>query len=228
MKYWFRLFVCFSLIAGILSGCTLREPEETVDPKQDPRLHIEHFDRMISLYGTERIEALRILGYELSDTTFESWHYIEIPQKANICDIDFSIFLRFEDLKDQDECLFGTQYLKAYDYPEEKDKAIQDVLALGEYLAEKLGEPDEVDTWNDYLEERSGIELDETIPAYQSAEQLEKLLEYRGGDIMLWDLSGYAPASLVEHRTEEGWDVILQMWLSFAIWDDAIQLEISF
>lgn len=224
----FRFFLCLLLLTAVLLGCTAQKPEKVFDPNHDPRQHIEHFEKITALYGTERLEALKALGYELSDTTFEHWHYIEIPQKANVCDIDFSIFLRFEDLKDQNECLFGTQYLKTYDYPEEKDKAIQDVLALGEYLVEKLGEPDEVDTWNDYFEEQSGIELDETIPAYQSAEQLEKLLEYRGGDIMLWDMSGYAPASVVKYRTEKGWDVILQMRLSFAIWDDAIQLEISF
>lgn len=185
----FSVYLC--LLAAVLLGCTAQKPEKVFDPNHDPKLYIEHFDRFVSLYGTERMEVLDSLGYEFSDLEFEHGFHFGLPLEAQVCGVSFDVGIDFDD----DAKLRGVTYSKTYSYPTEKELAVEQIMETCNYLADSLGQPDQVDIWNDVLEERSGQELDQPVPIYQSEEQLTELFDNEwGGGIMYWDISGYSEA----------------------------------
>lgn len=202
MKKRFLLFVVsLSLVlAGFsLSGCDALKEVKRVDPSP----YIEHFDRFSALYGTERMELLTKLGYELSDTKFEHGFTFELPLQAKVHDVSFDISVHL----DSDAKLQSVSYRTTYSYPEDKDLALQQIMATCKYLADNLGQPAEVDMWNDWYEEESGEELDQTTPIYCSEEQLIELFENEfGGGIMRWDtIESNAFKAYMEYREPRGW-----------------------
>ena len=231
----FRYIWCVLLIMALLVGCAGKNEGKTknYDPKNDPALHIEHYEKLTALIGTERLAALKELGYELSDTTFEHWWHLELPMKATIADVSFTVHLSIEDRKDDGpERLQSFSYQKYYQYSTEKELAIQEIMAVCKELNEKLGAPDAVDSWNDQVEEEAATELDHEIPAWQSEEQLREILDHNfgwGGDIMRWDVTGYCTDNYKQFAESKGWELTDVIWIDIQrVGEDSIQFIIYF
>lgn len=230
-----RIISCVLLAIILLAGCTGKnddKPKE-YDPKHNPALHIEHYEKLSGLIGAERLTALKEMGYELSDTTFEHWWAIELPLKATIAGVDFSVHLSIEDGKDgAPERLQSFSYQKNYQYSTEKDAAIREIMAVCKELNDKLGAPDAVDSWNDQWEEAAATELDKEIPAWQSEEQLCEILEHEfgwGGCIMSWDVTGYCTESYKQFVESKGWELKDVIQVDVQRWgEDSIQFTIYF
>lgn len=213
--------ICILLIAVMIFGCTKEQPEKVFDLNQDPALYVEHFDRFTALYGTERMEAINSLGYELSDLTFEHGFHFELPLEAQINGVSFDVSIDF----DSEAKLCQTTYTKTYSYSTEKELAVEQIMETCKYLADSLGEPDLVDYWNDVLEERSGLEQDSSVPIYRSEAQLTKLFDDEsGGGIMFWDIRGYSDAfdSYYAYRESVGWYTIATGFSVSADCDDGV------
>ena len=230
-----RTIVCLLITVTLLFGCSGDKKGETKvnDPKYDPALHIEHYEKLNALIGTERLAALKELGYELSDTTFEHWWHLELPMKATIADVVFAVHLSIEDRKgDAEDRVQSFSYQKNYRYPEEKDLAIRETMAVCSSLNEMLGPPDAVDSWNDWLEEEAATELDQDIPAWQSEEQLAEIFDhdmYWGGDIIRWDVTGYCTDNYKQFAESNGWELTDAIWVDVErVGGDSIQLTIYF
>jgi len=229
----FRIVCCVLLVAALLAGCTGKNEEKVYDPEKDPALHIEHYEKLTSLIGTERIAALQELGYELSDTTFEHWWHLELPMQATIAGVAFTVHLDIEDRNDGGpERLQSFSFQKNYQYSTEKDLAIKEIMAVCKELNDKLGSPDEVDAWNNYWEEQAATELDREIPTWQSEEQLREMLDHDfgwGGDIMRWDVTGYCTDSYKQFVESKGWELADIIQVDVQRWgEDNIQFTIYF
>jgi len=189
-----RFVAIFAIIGVLFAGCSFRKP---LDPNKDPKLHIDYYDELTSLYGMERMAALKELGYEIQDTNVIHGFYIGIPLQVVCSGVTFDVYLSF----DNEAMLSGVVYEKKYAYPEETELAIQDTLALAKLLEENLGEPAETDGWNDWYEEEYDTEMDPEPPTYKSADELRKLVDNStGGGIMWWDMSDYICTTASEYK----------------------------
>jgi hypothetical protein len=153
--------------------------------------------------------------------------------KATIADVSFTVHLSIEDRKDDaPERLQSFSYQKDYQYPTEKELAIQEIMAVCKELNEKLGPPDAVDSWNDQLEEEAATELDQEIPTWQSEEQLRDILDHNfgwGGDIMRWDVTGYCTDNYKQFAESKGWELTDVIWIDIQrVGEDSIQFIIYF
>ena len=191
--------LCAALVAGLFSGCSSKK-EKVYDPKNDPKQYIEHFEKLIGLVGTERMATLEALEYTLQDVKVDdgNYDYMGLPMQAEYGGVTFDVSIRF----DYDEAtLRSMDYTKTYAYPEEEEQAIQDILKLGEQMVRDLGEPDEVDVWNDWFEEENKVEMDPDPPTYKNETEIRKLIEMSmGGGLALWDITGFMPDTVREYK----------------------------
>ena len=180
------ILLCLLMILAAFIGC---EKEKNWDPQNDPKKHIDCYEKLTALYGTERMATLEKLGYTLDDVHVISGHYIGIPEQVEYAGVTFDIYLHF----DSDARLSGITYERIYSYPTEEDLAIQDALKIGKQMERELGRPDVTDGWNDWYEEEYDTEMDPDPPSYQSEDELRKLiLNDIGGGIAWWDVTGFA------------------------------------
>lgn len=190
------MILCLSLMIGIFAGCS---KEKSWDPQKDPKKHIDHYEKLTALYGTERMAALEKLGYTLEEANVVSGYIIGIPEQVEYAGVSFDIYLHFNN----DARLSGITYEKSYSYPTEGDLAIQDALKIGKQMEQELGGPDETDIWNDWFEEKYDKEMDPDPPTYQSESELKKLIENDvGGSIAWWDVTGFACEENLAYKTE--------------------------
>ncbi len=192
---------CLTMVfaaALLLSACSSQKQRQ-VAPENSPALHIDHYDQITALYGTERMEALNKLGFQLEDCNVIHGELIGVPLEFSYCGIEMEIYLRFN----SEAKLHGVSLEKTYAYPEDTEQAVKDTLSIAAQLLQDLGEPHEVDTWNDWLEERYDVEMDSETPAYKEAEQIRKMLTEEsasliGGSIMWWDMTSVASNAVKE------------------------------
>lgn len=190
------LLLCLLLILGAFAGCG---KEKNWDPQNDPKKHIDCYEKLTALYGTERIATLEKLGYTLEEVNVISGYYIGLPEQVEYAGVTFDIYLHF----DNDARLSGITYERIYRYPAEENLAIQDTLKIGKQMEQQLGSPDETDGWNDWLEEKYEKEMDPNPPSYQSEAELKKLIENDvGGTLALWDVTGFATEENLAYKAE--------------------------
>lgn len=199
------------LMISIFAGCS---EEKNWDPQNDPKKHITQYEKLTSLYGTERMATLEKLGYTLEEVDVVSGYYIGIPEQVEYAGVTFGIYLHF----DNDARLSGITYEKIYAYPTEKDRVIQDALKIGKQMEQELGGPDETDIWNDWFEEKYGKEMDPDPPTYKSEAELKKLIENDvGGSIAWWDVTGFATEENLAYKAERfDEDIKLGISLNFS------------
>ncbi len=182
-----RLLVIFTLAALLLAGCGGRGE---IKEENLPGKHLEHYDTLTALYGKRKMETLNALGMDANDVEMvnENRDIYNIHRPEEIAGVSLETILYFTDsLLGQVNCE------KSYSYPDEMEQAITDAMQIAEALAQKLGKPHAVDTWNDHYEEEYHIEMDEELPAYQSADQIRGFLEGGlGGTIMQWNMTSVA------------------------------------
>ena len=208
---WVRIIALFSVVSLLLTGCAW---QERIDPNKDPKLHIDYYEELTALYGTERMATLEALGYEIQDTNVIHGFYIGLPLQVEYSGVLFDVYLSF----DNDAKLSGVVYEKKYTYPEETEQAIQDTLAVAELLEENLGKPAETDGWNDWFEEEYDTEMDPDPPSYQSADELRKLIDNStGGGIMWWDMTDYICTTAEEYKAMRfGDETVCGLGLNFS------------
>ena len=191
-----RVTAAIVTVIALLSGCSGRQ---NIDPNRDPKLHVDCYEELTALYGTERMATLEALGYAIEDTNVIHGFYIGIPMQIEYAGVTFDIYLHF----DNDARLSGVDYKKTYSYPSETEQAIRDVLNIGKQLEQDLGEPAQTDVWNDWYEEEYDVEMDPDPPSYQNADKLRKLVDNdTGGGIMWWDVAAFACPAAKEYITE--------------------------
>ena len=231
MVRWIAVSLCVAIFLGAFVGCSSKK-EKVYDPKNDPKLYIDHYEKLIGLVGTERMATLEALGYTLQDVKVDdgNYDYMGLPMQTEYCDVTFDIFVRF----DYDEAtLRSMNYEKIYAYPGAEEQAIKDILRIGEQMVREFGAPDEVDSWNDWLEEENKVEMDPNPPAYKNEEEIRKLIEMgTGGTICSWDITGFIPQAVREYKAAHFGGETSTMTLDFSAdtkyGDNCIRIELQF
>lgn len=224
MKKITRLLIVAVVLSLLLPGCDSKKKIQ-VSPENDPALHIACYEQLTALYGTERLQVLEALNCSLEDANVENWDAIGIPLESSYAGVEFEYCrLLFSDLT-----LHGAICEISYSYPDELDQAVEDAARMAAQLAEDLGIPHEVDTWNDWLEEEYQVEMDSEIPTYQDMEQIRNMLNSNaGGCLMWWDMTSVASPEVLKSLERFGEDACHAFSFSVLRFGDNIKIEFMF
>ena len=224
MKKIVRLLTVTITLLLLLQGCDSNKKIQ-VAPENDPALHIECYKELTALYGTERLQVLEALNCSVEDADVENWDAIGVPLDSSYAGVEFGTCR----LWFRNSSLYRVTCEKSYSYPDELDQAVEDASAMAMRLAQDLGLPHQVDTWNDYLEEKYQVEMDSETPTYRDPEQIRDMLNNNtGGCIMWWDMTSVALPEVRNSIMQFGEDARYAFYLCVSRCDDEIRLELCF
>lgn len=192
------LFLLTSLLAiSIVSGC---KKMPTVDKSLKPGECFSQYDKLTHLYGKPWQQALKELGISMQELDAEGLNYLGVPLQENYAGISFKTALRFGG---EDNSLIGVEYTASYNYPEEEEKLLRDLVMINHELIADFGKSSDSSLVFNWAEKILGEKWNRDIAYWQDMQILKRLLDADyDGTLLRWNLSSVAEENVQKTRTE--------------------------
>ena len=192
-----KRMVCLLIaLAFLLVGCN-KMPTVSDDVK--PEEHFAHYKTLTELYGTARMDTFKALNVAQKDIVIYHDERLGIPQKESYAGIDFNIWLRFINSK-----LSGVEYEATYQYPDEKDKMLQDLVTINKALVKDFGEASDTSIVFNWVEAYLDEKWDRDIAYWRDASVLVRLVDSDfSGSLLYWDMTNIASKTVKETLGED-------------------------
>lgn len=205
MKRILSLLLAILLVLSVVSGC---KKMPAVDKNIKPGEHFSQYDKLTRLYGTPWRQVLEALDIGMEELEADGLTHVGVPIREEYANITFDTVLRFNG---KDNSLSRVEYSATYQYPEEEEKLLQDLVKINRELIADFGKPSDTSFLFNWVEKKMGEQWNRDIAYWQDAQILKRLLdEDYDGNLLLWNLSSVAP----EHMKELGLDTSLSIYVS--------------
>ena len=197
----------------IFSGCSKKYQ---VRKDFDPGEIFSYYHKLTSLIGTVgRNEVLRALDVDLQQVNIENGDHIGLPLKESFAGLDFDIYLTFGH---QNAQFMNVDYRRTYDYPQDREKMIEDLQTVCTRLAAIVETKPNTSFVFNWAETFLKEEWDRDIAVWQDASILRRLMaEEFNGSLMWWDMTHIAGESVRAYLKTRGSDAAHTLGVSFYV-----------
>lgn len=190
-------FVAIMLLA--LVGCT---EAPTVGSDVQPEMHFSSYKELTDMYGIPRVDTLEALGVDLQDVSITHEDRLGIQNSEMYAGISFEIYLLFSG---EDSHLCGVDNEATYQYPEEEEKLIRDIVAISKSLIKDFGAATDTSYAFNWVEVKLKEDWNRDIAYWQDMQVLKRLLdEGFDGELLYWDLTPVASTTIQEELKNYG------------------------
>ena len=173
----------------------------TVDKNVKPEEHFSRYKTLTDLYGTPWRDTLKELDVDIQEINADGLTNVGIPLKETYAGVVFDIALSFSG---ENAHLRRVEYSATYQYPNEEEQLLKDLVKLNRELISDFGDPSDISMVFNWAEKRMGETWNRNIPFWQDTQILKRLLDDRySGYLLLWNLSSVAPEHIktlnIEH-----------------------------
>lgn len=202
MKKSFRGFLVIVLLVWMVSmfGCG---KEKGVDPSVRPEMFFSLYDDLTQHYGTVgRTDTLKVLNIDLQQVNIENPDHLGLPLKDTYAGLEFDVYICFSG---KDDHFSGVEYQLVYQYPEEKEKLLADILTLSKQMTEDFGPATDTSYVFNWAEKKLHEQWNRDIAYWQDPAVLDRLLEEEfSGELLWWNLTPVATESILKELETYG------------------------
>lgn len=182
MKRIVGLCLAAVMFVSIFTGCDNQQKKE-IHPEQA----FSQYKTLTDLYGTPWRDVLDTLGISNQEIVIYGDHLFGIPKTEVYAGIKFDMKLLF---RGDDRHLYGVGYEVEYQYPENEEQLLRDIVTICRQLTEDFGEPSNVNYVFNWVEAYMYEEWNRDIAYWQDIQVLKRLLDNNfTGTLLTWDLT---------------------------------------
>lgn len=192
-----KRIVCL-LVAAIMLICVLSACNQMpiVDKNVKPEEHFSLYKKFTDLYGTPWREALPKLELNQQELDLNGLNHVVLPWKERYAGIDFETALRFVG---DDNHLGGVEYSVTYQYPEDEEKLLRDMVHISRELLADFGEASDTSFAFNWVEMYLGEQWNRDISYWQDIQVLKRLLDAGfEGSVLVWNMTPVAGEAVRE------------------------------
>lgn len=178
------LCLCIAVLMSVLSGCT-KEPTVAADVL--PQLYFSHYGEFTDLYGTPCMDTLDALGVDLHEVNIIHEDRLGIPKTESYAGVEFAVYLQFGG---DDSHLCGVDNQATYQYPEDEEKLLRDIVTISKSLIKDFGEASDVSFVFNWVQIKLKEAWNRDIAYWQDIQVLKRLFdEGFDGELLYWNMT---------------------------------------